>query len=75
MTRSDIKPFARCASSVTSGVLLASLGLRVSACESRYVIKRGFDDAEPARQRYECRGCNEHFDDFAGAIFAAIIGL
>ena len=24
------------------------------SCESTKVIKRGFDDTEPARQRYEC---------------------
>ena len=39
-------------------------------CGSRRVIKRGFDDKEPARQRYECKECGKRFDDLTGAIFA-----
>jgi transposase-like protein len=27
------------------------------ACESKQVIKRGFDDTQPNRQRYECHDC------------------
>jgi transposase-like protein len=40
------------------------------SCESKYVIKRGFDDTEPARQRYECHDCNKRFDDLTDTIFA-----
>jgi Transposase zinc-ribbon domain len=29
-------------------------GVECPACQSKHVIKRGFDDTEPARQRYEC---------------------
>jgi hypothetical protein len=28
-------------------------GVACPSCESKHVIKRGFDDTEPARQRYE----------------------
>ena len=34
------------------------------------VIKRGFDDTEPARQRYECHACHTRFDDLTDTIFA-----
>jgi transposase-like protein len=34
------------------------------------VIKRGFDDTEPARQRYECHDCGRRFDDLTDTIFA-----
>ncbi len=30
-------------------------GVDCPFCKSKQVIKRGFDDTEPARQRYECR--------------------
>jgi hypothetical protein len=29
-------------------------GITCPSCTSQHVIKRGFDDTEPARQRYEC---------------------
>jgi transposase-like protein len=29
-------------------------GVQCPACESPHVIRRGFDDTEPARQRYAC---------------------
>jgi len=32
--------------------------------------KRGFDDTEPARQRYACHDCNKRFDDLTDTIFA-----
>jgi transposase-like protein len=34
------------------------------------VIKKGRDDAQPERQRYECRPCGRRFDDLTGTIFA-----
>ena len=40
------------------------------SCQSTQVIKRGFDDTEPARQRYECHDCNTRFDDLTDTIFA-----
>jgi transposase-like protein len=38
-------------------------GVQCPSCESQQVIKRGFDDTEPARQRYECHDCHTRFDD------------
>jgi hypothetical protein len=34
-------------------------GITCTSCESNQVIKRGFDDTEPARQCYEGSGQNE----------------
>jgi transposase-like protein len=45
-------------------------GILCPSCQSKEVIKRGFDDTEPARQRYECHGCNRRFDDLTDTIFA-----
>ena len=38
-------------------------GIACPSCESQQVIKRGFDDTEPARQRYACHNCDKRFDD------------
>jgi transposase-like protein len=45
-------------------------GVTCPSCESQEVIKRGFDDTEPARQRYECHNCDQRFDDLTDTIFA-----
>src|SRR5690242_8451343 len=45
-------------------------GVACPSCESTQVIKRGFDDTEPARQRYECHDCDRRFDDMTDTIFA-----
>jgi transposase-like protein len=45
-------------------------GVACPSCESKHVIKRGFDDTEPARQRYECHDCDQRFDDLTDIIFA-----
>jgi len=45
-------------------------GVACPSCASQHVIKRGFDDAEPARQRYECHSCDTRFDDLTDTIFA-----
>jgi transposase-like protein len=37
-------------------------GITCPSCQSKQVIKRGFDDTEPARQRYECTDCHTRFD-------------
>jgi len=39
-------------------------------CLSGDIIKRGKDDSEPYRQRYECHGCNKRFDDLTDTVFA-----
>jgi len=45
-------------------------GIACPSCESKRVIKRGCDDTEPARQRYECHDCSKRFDDLTDTIFA-----
>ena len=45
-------------------------GIVCPSCQSKHVIKRGFDDTEPARQRYECTDCHTRFDDLTDTIFA-----
>ena len=40
------------------------------SCQSKQIIKRGFDDTELARQRYECKDCDTRFDDLTDTIFA-----
>jgi transposase-like protein len=45
-------------------------GVACPSCESKKVIKRGFDDTESARQRYECRDCDKRFDDLTDTILA-----
>ena len=45
-------------------------GIACPSCEATQVIKRGFDDTESARQRYECTDCHTRFDDLTGTIFA-----
>ncbi|MEP0854385.1 hypothetical protein NC991_29060 [Funiculus sociatus GB1-A4] len=34
------------------------------------VIKRGKDETQPHRQRYQCKDCCPHFDDLTNTIFA-----
>ena len=45
-------------------------GVVCPSCESTYVITRGCDDTEPARQRSECHDCHTRFDDLTDPIFA-----
>lgn len=45
-------------------------GVDCPGCDSREVIKRGKDDTQSHRQRYQCKGCEFHFDDLTGSIFA-----
>lgn len=45
-------------------------GRQCSHCDSQRVIRRGYHDSEPARRRYQCRGCERRFDDLTGTIFA-----
>jgi len=46
-------------------------GVTCPHCASSQVIKKGRDDTQPARQRYECSACHRRFDDLTGTIFAA----
>ena len=45
-------------------------GVRCPSCQSKQVMKRGFDDTALARQRYECHDCDQRFDDVTDTIFA-----
>lgn len=45
-------------------------GVTCSHCESTEIIKRGKDDTEPYRQRYQCHSCNKRFDDLTNTVFA-----
>jgi transposase-like protein len=45
-------------------------GMTCPSCESKQVIKRGFDDTEPTRQRYECHDCDQRFDNLTDTIVA-----
>lgn len=38
----------------------------LSTCGELEVKKAGFRDSHPYRQRYECRKCNNRFDDLMG---------
>lgn len=44
-------------------------GVRCVHCGSSEVNKRGHDERQPHRQRYECRECGRQFDDLTGTIF------
>jgi hypothetical protein len=45
-------------------------GIACPSWQSKYIIKRGFDDTEPARQRYACHDGAQRFDDLTATIFA-----
>lgn len=45
-------------------------GVCCTKCNSALVIKRGKDETQVHRQRYQCKDCNAHFDDLTGTIFA-----
>ena len=45
-------------------------GIVCPSCQSKQVMKRGFDDTALARQRYECHDCHKRFDDLTDTIFA-----
>ena len=45
-------------------------GVSCPKYSSDSVIKNGQDDTQPRRQRYECRGCRQRFDDLTDTIFA-----
>lgn len=43
-------------------------GVECPHCNSRNVIKRGRDETQPARQRYECKACGKRFDDLTETV-------
>jgi transposase-like protein len=44
-------------------------GVTCPHCSSASVIKNGRVDTQVDRQRYECRGCRQRFDDLTDTIF------
>jgi len=47
-----------------------SEGVTCSKCDSKHVVKRGFDETQPHRQRYQCQACQSRFDDLSHTVFA-----
>ncbi len=45
-------------------------GIVCPPCGSTRLIKRGFDDTQPHRQRYRCHSCARDFDDLTGTVLA-----
>ena len=45
-------------------------GVRCPGCGSGAVIRDGFDDTQPCRQRYRCKACASRFDDLTGTVLA-----
>jgi transposase-like protein len=45
-------------------------GIQCPSCDTKNVIKRGYDETEPDKQRYECKGCGKRFDDLTDTIFS-----
>lgn len=39
-------------------------------CNSKRVIRKGFNEKEPSRQHYQCKECGKRFDDLTKTIFA-----
>jgi len=45
-------------------------GVTCSKCGAKSVVKRGFDETQPYRQRYQCQICRTRFDDLSGTVFS-----
>ena len=45
-------------------------GVSCPACGSGSVVRDGFDETQPHRQRYRCKACARRFDDFTGTVLA-----
>ncbi len=41
-------------------------GVHCPGCGSPAVVRDGYDDTQPARQRYRCKACASRFDDLTG---------
>jgi transposase-like protein len=44
-------------------------GVNCPHCGSPDTIRRGKDDKQPERQRYQCKRCDKRFDDLTGTVF------
>ena len=45
-------------------------GVCCPACGSGSVVRDGFDETQPQRQRYRCKACAGRFDDLTGTVLA-----
>jgi len=45
-------------------------GVACPRCHSKAISKQGFDQTQPARQKYYCSGCQRHFDDLTETVLA-----
>ena len=45
-------------------------GVRCPGCHSAAVVRDGYDDTQPQRQRHRCKGCAGRFDDLTGTVLA-----
>ena len=45
-------------------------GVSCPKCDSKTIVKQGRDETEPMRQRYQCKDCQQRFDDLSQTIFA-----
>jgi transposase-like protein len=45
-------------------------GVSCPACGSGSVVRDGFDETQPHRQRYRCKACAGRFDDLTGTVLA-----
>src|SRR5689334_2448562 len=45
-------------------------GVRCPGCGSNAVVRNGYDDTQPHRQRYRCKACASRFDDLSGTVLA-----
>ena len=45
-------------------------GVRCPTCGGASVVRDGFDDSQPHRQRYRCKACAGRFDDLTGTVLA-----
>ena len=45
-------------------------GMRCPGCGGGAVVRDGYDDTQPHRQRYRCKACAGRFDDLTGTALA-----
>ena len=45
-------------------------GVRCPACGGAGVVRHGFDETQPHRQRYRCKDCGGRFDDLTATVLA-----
>ena len=45
-------------------------GVCCPGCGSGSVVRDGFDETQPQRQRYRCKACADRFDDLTGTVLA-----